>query len=86
MAALAVSNMILMGISAEAVVLGNTFLYSEDKEYDKLLISPNFTCEENGLPFLSYGLDMLKEGGEGAVIIQDSAGLVPDYLRSFSEQ
>lgn len=74
MAALAVSNMILRGISAEAVVLGNTFLYSEDKKYDKLLINPDFTCEENGLPFLSYGLDMLKEGGEGAVIIQDSAG------------
>lgn len=74
MAALAVSNMILRGISAEAVVLGNTFLYSKDKKYDKLLISPDFTCEENGLPFLSYGLDMLKEGGEGAVIIQDSAG------------
>ena len=34
MAALAVSNMILRGISAEAVVLGNTFLYSEDKKYD----------------------------------------------------
>lgn len=45
MAALAVSNMILRGISAKAVVLGNTFLYSEDKEYDKLLISPDFTCE-----------------------------------------
>lgn len=74
MATLAVSNMILRGISAEAVVLGNTFLYSEDKKYDKLLINPDFTCEENGLPFLSYGLDMLKEGGEGAVIIQDSAG------------
>ena len=74
MAALAVSNMILRGISAEAVVLGNTFLYSENKKYDKLLINPDFTCEENGLPFLSYGLDMLKEGGEGAVIIQDSAG------------
>lgn len=41
--------------------------------HHKLLINPDFTCEENGLPFLSYGLDMLKEGGEGAVIIQDSA-------------
>ena len=43
MAALAVSNMILRGISAEAVVLGNTFLYSENKKYDKLLIYPDFT-------------------------------------------
>lgn len=74
MATLAISNMILRGITADSIVKANTFYHTEEKKYDKLLINPDFTCEENGLPFLSYGLNMLREGGEGAVIIQDSAG------------
>lgn len=74
MATLAISNMILRGISAEAIIKSDAFYYTNEKKYDKLLINPDFTCEENGLPFLAYGLNMLKEGGRGAVIIQDSAG------------
>lgn len=40
---------------------------------DRILLNPPFTWEENGMPFIKFGLDKMKSG-LGAIIIQDSAG------------
>ncbi len=73
---LAAANMIMRGDGAASIVRADAF---EEKEilkgkYDRLLINPDFTYSENGLPFFLTGLNALEKGGIGAVIIQDSAG------------
>ena len=41
---------------------------------NKLLLNPPFSYDENGMPFIAFGLDKMEEGGLAAIIIQDSAG------------
>jgi type I restriction enzyme M protein len=75
---LAATNMILRGDGSSNIHKGNTFstpdsLYTGFKA-NKLLLNPPFSYSENGMPFIAYGLDKMKKGGLGAIIIQDSAG------------
>lgn len=75
---LASTNMILRGDGSSNIQKGSSFdrpekLYS-DFNADKLLLNPPFTFEENGMPFLEFGLRQMKVGGRAAIIIQDSAG------------
>ncbi|GFR66782.1 N-6 DNA methylase [Elysia marginata] len=75
---LAATNMILRGDGSSNIHHGNTFntqenLYTGFKA-NKLLLNPPFTYEENGMPFIAFGLDRMEKGGLGAIIIQDSAG------------
>jgi type I restriction-modification system DNA methylase subunit len=75
---LATTNMILRGDGSAKIQKGNTFntpeeLYTEFKA-NKLLLNPPFTYEENGMPFIEFGLGKMEKGGLGAIIIQDSAG------------
>lgn len=75
---LATTNMILRGDGSSRIEKGSAFNRPEnlftDFEADRLLLNPPFSYDENGLPFIAYGLDKMKEGGLGAIIIQDSAG------------
>lgn len=73
---LAAANMIMRGDGASSIVRADAFKEKEvlSKKYDRLLINPDFTYKENGLPFFLVGLNALEKGGIGAVIIQDSAG------------
>lgn len=75
---LAATNMILRGDGSSHIEKGSAFNRPEslftDFNADKLLLNPPFSYEENGLPFIAYGLDKMKQGGLGAIIIQDSAG------------
>lgn len=73
---LAAANMIMRGDGSSSIVRADAFKEKEvlSKKYDRLLINPDFTYQENGLPFFEVGLDSLEKGGLGAVIIQDSAG------------
>ncbi|MBQ0052791.1 MAG: N-6 DNA methylase [Treponema sp.] len=75
---LAATNMILRGDGSSNIQKGSSFdkpdsLYT-DFNADRILLNPPFTFEENGMPFISYGLDRMQKGGFGAIIIQDSAG------------
>lgn len=75
---LAATNMILRGDGSSNISKGNTFnrpeeLYNDFKA-NKLLLNPPFSYTENGMPFISFGLDKMEKGGLGAIIIQDSAG------------
>lgn len=75
---LASTNMILRGDGSSNIQKGSSFdrppeLYEKFKA-DKLLLNPPFTFEENGMPFLEYGLEFMEKGGLAAIIIQDSAG------------
>jgi len=75
---LAATNMILRGDGSSNINKGNTFnrpenLY-QDFKANKLLLNPPFTYDENGMPFIAFGLDKMEKGGLGAIIIQDSAG------------
>ncbi|MGL4934611.1 MAG: HsdM family class I SAM-dependent methyltransferase [Cetobacterium sp.] len=75
---LAATNMILRGDGSSKIKKGNTFktpesLYEEFKA-DRLLLNPPFSFEENGMPFIKFGLSKMEKGGLGAIIIQDSAG------------
>ena len=73
---LAAANMIMRGDGSSSIVRADAFKEKEvlSQKYDRLLINPDFTYQENGLPFFEVGLDALEKGGFGAVIIQDSAG------------
>ena len=73
---LAAANMIMRGDGAASIVKADAFKEKDvyKVKYDKLLINPDFTYKENGLPFFLVGLNALKKDGIGAVIIQDSAG------------
>lgn len=75
---LASTNMILRGDGSSNIRKGSSFtrpleLYQSFKA-DKLLLNPPFSHEENGMPFLKFGLENMKIGGKAAIIIQDSAG------------
>lgn len=75
---LAATNMILRGDGASNIQKGNTFkkpeqLYTNFKA-DRILLNPPFSFEENGMPFIEFGLEKMEKGGLGAIIIQDSAG------------
>lgn len=74
----AATNMILRGDGSSNIHKGNTFntpeqLYTSFKA-NKLLLNPPFSYDENGMPFIAFGLDKMEKGGLGAIIIQDSAG------------
>ena len=75
---LAATNMILRGDGSSRIEKGSAFNRPEslftDFKADRVLLNPPFSYEENGLPFISYGLDRMEKGGLGAIIIQDSAG------------
>ena len=75
---LAATNMILRGDGSSNIQKGNSFdrpesLYANFKA-DRVLLNPPFTFEENGMPFIAFGLDKMQKGGLGAIIIQNSAG------------
>ncbi|MCQ2593492.1 MAG: SAM-dependent methyltransferase [Treponema sp.] len=75
---LAATNMILRGDGSSNIQKGSSFdkpdsLYTGFNA-DRILLNPPFTFEENGMPFITYGLDRMQKGGLGAIIIQDSAG------------
>lgn len=75
---LAATNMILRGDGSSNIEKGNTFntpkeLY-ENFKANRLLLNPPFSFDENGMPFIAFGLDRMEKGGLGAIIIQDSAG------------
>ncbi len=75
---LASTNMILRGDGSSNIQKANTFktpenLYSEFKA-NRILLNPPFSYEENGMPFIKFGLEKMEKGGLGAIIIQDSAG------------
>lgn len=75
---LAATNMILRGDGSAKIEKGNAFnrpesLYTEFRA-NKILLNPPFSYKENGMPFISFGLDKMEQGGLGAIIIQDSAG------------
>jgi len=75
---LAATNMILRGDGSSNIHKGNTFntpekLYTNFKA-NKLLLNPPFSFDENGMPFIAFGLNKMDKGGLGAIIIQDSAG------------
>lgn len=75
---LAATNMILRGDGSSKIEKGSAFnrpesVFTEFKA-DRILLNPPFSFEENGLPFISHGLNKLEKGGLGAIIIQDSAG------------
>lgn len=75
---LATTNMILRGDGSSKIEKGSAFnrpesLFTEFNA-DRILLNPPFSYEENGMPFIAYGLDKMQKGGLGAIIIQDSAG------------
>lgn len=75
---LAATNMILRGDGSANIQKANTFqtppkLY-EEFQPSRILLNPPFSFEENGMPFIKFGLEKMKAGGIGAIIIQDSAG------------
>lgn len=75
---LAATNMILRGDGSSKIHKANTFntppeLYANFGA-DRLLLNPPFSFEENGMPFILFGLNNMVKGGVGAIIIQDSAG------------
>ncbi|MBC2072002.1 N-6 DNA methylase [Listeria seeligeri] len=75
---LATTNMILRGDGSSRIEKGSAFNRPEklftDFKANRILLNPPFSFDENGLPFISFGLDKMKKGGLGAIIIQDSAG------------
>lgn len=75
---LATTNMILRGDGSSRIEKGSAFNRPEnlftDFKPNRVLLNPPFSYEENGLPFIAYGLDKMEHGGLGAIIIQDSAG------------
>ena len=75
---LAATNMILRGDGSSNIEKGSAFnrpdrLFTNFKA-DRVLLNAPFSFEENGMPFIAYGLDKMEKGGLGAIIIQDSAG------------
>lgn len=75
---LAATNMIMRGDGSSNIQKGNTFKTPDELytsfEANKLLLNPPFSYKENGMPFISFGLEKMAKGGLGAIIIQDSAG------------
>ncbi len=78
MFALAATNMILRGDGSSNIQKGSSFdrppeIY-ENFGANKLLLNPPFSYDENGMPFIEFGLRHMQIGGRAAIIIQDSAG------------
>jgi hypothetical protein len=75
---LAATNMILRGDGSSNIQKADSFTTPQETFLNfgatKLLLNPPFSYTDFGLPFFEFGLDNMKEGGIGAVIIQDSAG------------
>lgn len=75
---LAATNMILRGDGSSNIKKGNTFKTPEELytnfNANRLLLNPPFSFEENGMPFIRFGLSKMEKGGLAAIIIQDSAG------------
>ena len=75
---LAATNMILRGDGSSNIQKGNTFKTPEELytnfRANRILLNPPFSYDENGMPFIAFGLDKMQKGGLGAIIIQDSAG------------
>lgn len=75
---LAATNMILRGDGSSNIEKGSAFNRPDslftDFQADRILLNPPFSYDENGMPFIAYGLDKMEKGGLGAIIIQDSAG------------
>lgn len=75
---LATTNMILRGDGSSRIEKGSAFNRPESLfdhfKADCVLLNPPFSYRENGLPFIEHGLNKMKKGGLGAIIIQDSAG------------
>lgn len=75
---LATTNMILRGDGSSRIEKGSAFNRPESLfdhfKADRVLLNPPFSYRENGLPFIEHGLNKMKKGGLGAIIIQDSAG------------
>ena len=75
---LAATNMILRGDGSSNIQKWKTFNTPEkiykDFKANKLLLNPPFSYEQNGMPFIAFGLNVMEKGGLGAIIIQDSAG------------
>lgn len=75
---LASTNMILRGDGSSNIRKGSSFNEPLDlyKSFNanKLLLNPPFSFEENGMPFIRFGLENMQIGGKAAIIIQDSAG------------
>lgn len=75
---LAATNMILRKDGSANIQKANTFKTPEEL-YEQfkatiLLLNPPFSFDENGMPFIAFGLEKMEIGGLGAIIIQDSAG------------
>jgi len=75
---LAATNMILRWDWSANIQKWNTFktpkeLYEKFKA-NKLLLNPPFSFDENGMPFIAFGLERMEKWGLWAIIIQDSAG------------
>ncbi|MDR1846646.1 MAG: SAM-dependent methyltransferase [Bacteroidales bacterium] len=75
---LATTNMILRGDGSARIEKGSSFDRPESLYKDfaatKLLLNPPFSYDENGMPFIAFGLKQMQRGGRAAIIIQDSAG------------
>lgn len=75
---LAATNMILREDGSSNIQKGNSFDRPEELytnfNADRILLNPPFSFEENGMPFIEFGLEKMQKGGLGAIIIQDSAG------------
>lgn len=75
---LAATNMILRGDGSVNIQKANAFdtpesLYTKFNA-NRILLNPPFTFDENGMPFIKFGLSKMQKHGLGAIIIQDSAG------------
>ncbi|MGH1600069.1 N-6 DNA methylase [Campylobacter majalis] len=75
---LAATNMILRGDGSANIQKANAFdtpesLYTKFNA-NRILLNPPFTFDENGMPFIKFGLSKMQKHGLGAIIIQDSAG------------
>ena len=75
---LAATNMILRGDGSSNIEKGSAFNRPEELytnfNANRILLNPPFSFEENGMPFIKFGLEKMEKGGLGAIIIQDSAG------------
>lgn len=75
---LAATNMILRGDGSSNIQKANTFntpkeLFEKFRA-NRLLLNPPFSYEENGMPFIAYGLKNMEKNGLSAIIVQDSVG------------
>lgn len=62
---LAATNMILRGDGSSNIQKGNTFdtppqLY-ENFKADRILLNPPFSFDENGMPFIAFGLSKMQK-------------------------